>query len=128
MKESRVSWATVTATASVVIAACALALSIWQGQLGRLQSRVAARPILVFNTRSATEGSFRGIEIGNFGQGAAFVRGFHVYVDHQLVPGQGEAIWKTASQRLEPGSSNLGPGATLYWQYWQPGTVIPAKS
>ena len=68
------------AISSVVIAACALATSIWQGVIARKHARLSAKPIVeaTVNGRSAA-----GIEIKNSGLGPALLK--HVSANYQSV-------------------------------------------
>ena len=89
-------WQSITGASSVVIALCALAISIWQGAQARKHNRLSFRPHLATWThKNAETGSYE-VELMNNGLGPAMIKKFALFVDGKLISGDGtEPIEKT---------------------------------
>lgn len=82
-------WQVITGISSVVIAFCALGLSIWQGVLARKHNRLSFRPHLSWMINSDAEKGFYSVELINNGIGPAIIENFSVKVDGKLISGDG---------------------------------------
>lgn len=86
----------VTAISSVVIALCALSLSIWQGMATRKHNRLSFRPHLTTWANSNAEKGFYSVELINNGIGPAVIEDFSIKVDGKQVSGEGAELVEKA--------------------------------
>jgi hypothetical protein len=115
--------------AAVMIALCALAVSINQSNESERVSRVSVLPhldlTLIGGVGTAQE---KGIRLDNAGLGPAFIHDFELYVDGEAVLGTPQEIWFNALNKLGftveeingfrrvyfEGSEVLKPGRQIY--------------
>lgn len=102
---------------TVVIAVCALVLSIWQGIENRQFNRLASRPILVLGTQLADQNPELGLKLSNEGPGPALIKKLTVFIDGKpVVEDSAESIMLIVRRKCGLGDSAfihswLGHGA-----------------
>ena len=103
------------ALSAIVVAACSLALSIWQGILARQHNRLSVRPIVIVSGMHNEKGS--GWVLGNAGLGPALVKWFEVTVDEKPM-----RHWREFGEEI-------GLPPDFRYSYWvpAPATVIPPQ-
>ena len=80
---------------SVVIAVCAIVISIWHGVQTRKHNKLSYRPHLTTWTHSVGEKGFYAVDIINNGLGPALIEDFVIKVDGEIISGnQTEPIEK----------------------------------
>lgn len=88
--------------AGVVVALCALGLTIWQAHIARKHNKLSVRPHLcTWRNSDDNKGSFQVLLMNN-GLGPAFIESFDVYLDGELIPGNYEEPIRELLRRLFP--------------------------
>jgi hypothetical protein len=101
-EESLVSWEAVAGFSSVVVAVCALGLTVWQAVISRRHNRLSVTPHLTTWTQSDEATGRYSVEVLNNGIGPALIRIFCVYVDGQGIGGEGPEPIEKALKILFP--------------------------
>lgn len=102
----------ITAVASVLIAVCALAVSIKQARSASKVSRISVRPHLQLSTKLFEKNSHFKVLIENNGLGPAFINSFEVSLDGVPLLGLGDKISEAISQIKTPNTAI----STTYFQ------------
>jgi hypothetical protein len=92
----------VTGISSVVIALCALGLSVWQGMVARKHNKLSFRPHLTTWSHSDAEKGFYVLELINNGIGPAVIEEFSIKVDGKLISGDGAECIEKALKIVLP--------------------------
>lgn len=79
----------VTGISSIVIALCALGLSVWQACVARKHNKLSFKPHLSLMTHRDAEKGFYSVELINNGIGPAVIEDFSIKVDGKQVAGEG---------------------------------------
>ena len=80
---------------AIVIALCALAVSIWQGHLARVHNEMSVQPRLNIAASLNSTNGVAEINLTNAGLGPAIIRGTALYhKDTHLGPGSGAEWWR----------------------------------
>lgn len=95
-------WGVITGISSVVIAMCAVLISIWHGIETRRHNRLSVMPHLTTWTYSSDEKQTYTVELINNGIGPALIESFEIYVDGKLISGVGTGPIKKALKILFP--------------------------
>ena len=91
------------AIASLVVALCAMVVTIWQGAIARKHNRLSVRPVLTLYRREAVDGV---IYVRNNGSGPAIVTSYELYFkDRRLSLDALDGIFPTVTDvpELTPG-------------------------
>jgi hypothetical protein len=95
-------WVVIIGISSVVIALCALGISVWQGIQTRKHNKLSFRPHLTTWTHSNIEKGFYAIELINNGLGPAIIESFTVKIDGKQISGEGAEPIEKALKILFP--------------------------
>lgn len=101
-------WAMIVGISSIIIALCALGISIWQAILTRKHNKLSFKPHLTSWTHKNTQKGFYAIEIINNGLGPAIIESFSVKVDDKRIAGEGTEPIQKALKILFPNYSYDG--------------------
>ncbi|HFD31441.1 MAG TPA: hypothetical protein ENJ28_01830 [Gammaproteobacteria bacterium] len=82
-------WSDITGLSSVVIAVCALALTIWQGKQIQKHNRLSVKPHLATWSHSDEDEGVYLVELINNGLGPAVITKFTLSLDGRPIEGQG---------------------------------------
>lgn len=96
------SWEAIAGFSSVVIAVCALGLTVWQAAITRRHNRLSVTPHLTTWTQSEQVTGRYSVEILNNGIGPALIKSFSVQVDGQPIGGEGPEPIEKALKVLFP--------------------------
>ena len=109
-------WSNIIGISSVIIAVCALLLSVWQGYLARRHNRLSVLPHLVSEKLAKSQEGFFSFVLVNNGLGPAVIRSFKVSVDGSIIEGGSMSKIEAAvkelplNQKFEPIYNDLGAG------------------
>lgn len=87
--EAKLSWEAIAGLSSAIIALCALGLTIWQAKIARRHNKLSVMPHLTTWSQRDVANNRYSAELLNNGIGPALIEGFHIYVDGQLISGEG---------------------------------------
>src|SRR5690349_11378775 len=90
----------IVSSAAVVVALCALGVSIWQVRQGIKHKKLSVKPTITSWTETKPEAGYYCIWVVNNGLGPAIIEKFTVKVDDVLIPG-------VAQEPLEKGVAEL---------------------
>lgn len=82
-----INWQVITGVSSVVIALCALILSVWQGIQARRHNILTFKPHLGTSDYSDSSKGIYIVELNNSGLGPAIIKDFIIYVDGERISG-----------------------------------------
>lgn len=85
--------------AELIIALCALALSVHQGIISRRHERLAARPFLSIDRRFVLERNKVELVLCNHGPGTAYITGFEIFLDGKRRE-IGDDVWYSLGNEL----------------------------
>jgi len=88
----------VLAASAVALAIAAFVATFWQAAITRRHLRLSLRPILIIT--AALGGASIKITVANRGLGPAIIVNFHVFLDRELIPGEGFVPLVDALARL----------------------------
>ena len=77
----------ITGIASVIVASCAIIISIWQGMVSRKHNRMSVRPHLTTWRHSEPSKGYYQVDLINNGIGPALIEKFCVTIDGKVLPG-----------------------------------------
>jgi hypothetical protein len=97
-----VSWEAIAGFSSVVVAVCALGLTVWQAAISRRHNRLSVTPHLTTWTQSEEATGTYSFEILNNGIGPALIQNFSLQVDGQPITGEGAEPIEKALKVLFP--------------------------
>ncbi len=81
-------WQIVIGMSSVVIAICAIVVSIWYGVQTRKHNKLSCKPHLITWTHSENDQAYYYVEVINNGLGPALIEKFTLKVDGEVMPGE----------------------------------------
>lgn len=96
-----VSWESVIAISSTLIALCALIATLWQACVARRHNRLSVTPYLTTWSHNDDKGVYK-VDILNNGIGPALIKTFQVFVDTHEIKGQDLEIIRKALKILFP--------------------------
>ena len=102
MQICNIDWQVLTGASSVVIALCALIISILHGRTTRYHNKISVRPHLSGWSESDNTNRYFSADIINNGLGPALIKGSSVRVDGSLVTGKVEEQIKNAIDFVLP--------------------------
>lgn len=94
-----IGWETVAGISNVIIALCALGLTVWQFNVQRTHNRLSVKPYLTTWSHRGDDGLLR-VDVLNNGVGPALIKCFKVCVDDHEVKGQDIDIVRKAVNLL----------------------------
>lgn len=122
MSECDVTWEAIAGFASVIVAAFAFFLTIWQACIARQHNKLSVKPYLsAWTHQEPTQNSYS-IELSNCGVGPALIDQYLIQVDGQTMQGQGIAPTESAMKVLFPQYKY-----NLSASYFLPGYMMAAK-
>ena len=69
----------------VIIALCALFISVWSAYQVRHHNKLSVRPKLILEYSTATGSEFIGLSVSNYGLGPAYIKSFELFYDNSLI-------------------------------------------
>ncbi len=96
-------WQAIIGISSVVIAICAIVVSIWHGVQTRKHNKLSCKPHLTTWTHSDKGKAYYSVELINNGLGPALIEKFTVKVDGEVIPGERTEPIEKAIELLFPG-------------------------
>ncbi len=96
-------WQIIIGISSVVIAICAIVVSIWHGVQTRKHNKLSCKPHLTTWVHRGVDKSYYSVDLINNGLGPALIENFTVKVDGEVIPGEREEPIEKALELLFPG-------------------------
>jgi hypothetical protein len=93
-------WKLIADNSGIIIALCALVLTIWQAFLTRTHNKLTVKPYLTTWSTMAGNEDFYQVDLMNNGVGPALIQSFRVYVDNQELLGTESDLIDTAIKML----------------------------
>jgi hypothetical protein len=121
-----ISWSSVTAVCSVVIASCALFVTVWQINETREHNRLSVLPSLNIYHTGETDGGDRGWVVENTGLGPAIIGNSVILVDGKPVEGGiSWTAWREVAKRLSISKEHVTLSGLDYKEVVQHGSEFP---
>ena len=89
-------WQIVIGIASIVIASCAVIVSVWHGWVTRKHNKLSCKPHLTTWNYSAEKEGCYAVELMNNGLGPALIKEFLIKVDGKVIHGEGSKVIEKA--------------------------------
>ena len=116
------SWEATGTFVGVIVALCALWLTISESRERRKHNRLSVKPYLTTWTTSEPESGHYLFDVVNNGIGPALIKSFQIYVDGIVVEGVGPKMIDNTLKKLFPNA-----GYTAKQSYLAPGYMMPAN-
>ena len=98
-------WQMITGITGVIVASCAIIISIWQGMVNRKHNRMSVRPHLTTWRQIDPSNGYYQVDLINNGIGPALIEKFCVKVDGKVLPGAELEVIETAMKILFPNNA-----------------------
>lgn len=115
-------WEAIAGFCAVIVALCALWLTISEGRESRKHNKLSVKPHLTTWTSSAAASGRYSVDVINNGIGPALIKNFQICVDGMAVEGLGVGVIENALKKLFPGAAYEAKQG-----YLAPGYVMSAK-